>query len=85
MRPPSSRKPPKVSVYALTTHDRLSWEKSSALPIEGSATFTIDASSTTTNWAAASSASASHLRSMRLRHWIETPGEEVEMEFRFRF
>ena len=63
MRPPSSRKPPKVSVYALTTHDRLSWEKSSASPMDGSATLTIDASSTTTNCAAARSASANQRRS----------------------
>jgi hypothetical protein len=49
MRPPRSRKPPKVRVYALTTHERLSCEKCSARPIEGSATFTIAASSTTTN------------------------------------
>src|SRR4051794_29920430 len=51
MRPPSSRKPPKVSTYAFTTHGRLVREKSSARPIEGSATFTIEASRTTTNWA----------------------------------
>jgi hypothetical protein len=35
----------------LTTHARLSWEKLRSSPIEGSATFTIDASSTTMNWA----------------------------------
>src|SRR5215211_1769661 len=60
-RPPSSRKPPNTSTYALTTHDRSSCENSRSFPIEGSATLTIDASSTTTNWAAASSASATHL------------------------
>jgi len=62
-RPPSSRKPPKVSVYALTTHDRSSWLKFSASPIEGNATLTIDASSTTTNCAAARRTSASQRRS----------------------
>src|SRR3954468_1023561 len=62
-RPPSSRKPPKVSVYALTTHDRLSWENSSARPIDGRATLTMEASSTTTNCAAASRTSASQRRS----------------------
>ena len=45
------------------TQDRFSWEKFRSLPIDGSATLTIDASSTTTNWARASSASASHFRS----------------------
>jgi len=49
-RPPSSRKPPKVRTYPLTTQDRFSCEKSSASTIEGSATFTIEASSTTMNW-----------------------------------
>src|SRR3954465_13642673 len=64
MRPPSSRKPPKVRVYALTTHDRSSCEKCSALPMDGSATFTIAASGTTMNWATASSASARPRRSV---------------------
>ena len=45
------------------THDRSSWEKLSDSPIEGSATLTIDASSTTTNCAAARSTSASQRRS----------------------
>src|SRR3954454_12952742 len=63
MRPPSSRKPPKVSVYALTTHDRLSWEKTRALRMDGRATLTMEASSTTTNCAAASRTSASQRRS----------------------
>src|SRR3954453_8778796 len=40
------------------TQDRSSWEKSSARPMEGSATLTMDASRTTTNCAAASRASA---------------------------
>ena len=60
-RPPSSRKPPKVSVYAFTTHDRLVREKWSAAPIDGSATFTIDASITITNCTIASSSSARFL------------------------
>jgi len=50
-RPPSSRKPPNTSVYALTTH----WRFASVMPrsfwIEGSATFTTVASSTTMNCA----------------------------------
>src|SRR4051794_32143156 len=77
IRPPRSRKPPNVSTYALTTHDRLSCEKLRAFPTDGSATLTIDASSTTTNWAAASSASAIHLLVLlgdiyesSFRHWL---------------
>jgi hypothetical protein len=61
-RPPSRRKPPKVSAYALTTHERFSCEESSAAPIDGSATLTIEISRTTTNWVAASRASASQRR-----------------------
>lgn len=57
-RPPSSRNPPNVSVYALTTHDRSACEKCSARPIDGIATFTIEASMTSTNCVIASSASA---------------------------
>src|SRR3954447_13886834 len=84
-RPPSSRKPPKKSVYALTTQDRLSWEKFRALPIDGSATLTIEASRTTTNWAAASSASASHFeRWVSARAMCRTPGLKAESELRFR-
>src|SRR3954466_946340 len=83
MRPPSTRKPPKVSVYAFTTHDRSSWEKCSAWPIEGSATLTIEASRTTTNCAAARRTSASQRRSVEVGMKL-TPGEEVEVEFRFR-
>jgi hypothetical protein len=56
--PPSSRKPPKVSTYAFTTQGRFCCEKSSPLPIDGSATLTIDASSTTMNWAKQRRASA---------------------------
>ena len=60
-RPPSSRKPPKVSTYAFTTQERLSSENESDSPIVGRATLTIEASRTTTNCAIASSASAIHL------------------------
>jgi hypothetical protein len=45
-RPDSSRRPPKAIRYALTTHARLLWENSRSDWIEGSATFTIVASST---------------------------------------
>src|SRR5215208_6626797 len=41
------------------TQDRSSWEKERSRPIDGSATLTIEASSTTTNCAAASRTSAS--------------------------
>jgi hypothetical protein len=57
-RPPRSRKPPKVRVYALTTHERSLWVKDRARPIEGRATLTIDASMTITNCVMASRASA---------------------------
>jgi len=57
-RPPSNRKPPNVSTYALMTHARLSCEKPSSLPTVGRATFTIAASSTMTNWVVARSARA---------------------------
>ena len=60
-RPPSSRKPPKVSVYAFTTHERSVRAKCSCLPIDGSATFTIEASITITNCVIASSSSAKFL------------------------
>src|SRR6266545_1040237 len=52
-RPPSSRNPPKVRVYAFTTQERSFWANSRSRPI--------DASSTTTNWAVASSARARFL------------------------
>src|SRR5829696_2267531 len=45
------------------TQERFSWENCSSLPIDGSATLTMEASSTTTNCASASSASAIHFRS----------------------
>jgi hypothetical protein len=40
-RPPSSRKPPNVTAYALTTHCSVCPEKPSPLPIRGSATYTM--------------------------------------------
>ena len=58
IRPPSSRKPPKVSTYAFTTQGRFSCEKSSPSPIDGRATLTIEASSTTMNCAKQSRARA---------------------------
>jgi hypothetical protein len=48
----------------LTTHARFSCEKFSASPIDGRATFTIDASSTTMNWAKQRSINAVQRRSM---------------------
>jgi hypothetical protein len=57
-RPPSNRKPPNVIAYAVITHWRLSREKSSASPIDGSATFTIETSRTVMKKAAQTSASA---------------------------
>ncbi len=61
-RPPSSRKPPKNSAYALITHCKFSWEKPRSSLIEGRATFTIAMSSTTMNCTSKSSASPYHLR-----------------------
>ena len=43
-RPPSSRKPPNAIEYAVITHCRFSREKSSARPMDGSATLTIETS-----------------------------------------
>ncbi len=45
-------------MWAFTTHDRSVRETCSALPIDGSATFTIEASITTTNCVTASSSRA---------------------------
>ena len=45
-RPPSSRQPPNVSRYALTTHTRAVSVKWRSVLIDGSATFTIVLSST---------------------------------------
>ena len=50
-RPPSSSSPPKASEYAVTTHCRSALENASARCAEGSAMFTIVASSTTISWA----------------------------------
>jgi len=44
IRPPSSRKPPKVIAYAVTIHCRSSWAKCSLVPIVGRATLTISMS-----------------------------------------
>ena len=60
VRPPSSRKPPKTSAYALITHCRFSCENPRSAWIEGRATFTIAMSSTTMNCTAQMSASAYH-------------------------
>jgi hypothetical protein len=49
----------------LTTQGRFSWEKSSASPIVGRATLTIEASSTTTNCAEQSRISASQRFSLK--------------------
>ena len=62
-RPPSSRNPPNAMMYAFTTHGRSLSEKCSPLAMLGSATFTIEASRTTTNCATVSSASATQRRS----------------------
>jgi hypothetical protein len=61
-RPPSNRKPPNISAYALMTHCRFSCEKPRSVWIEGRATFTIAMSSTTMNCTVHSRASASHFR-----------------------
>src|SRR6266576_1879923 len=50
-RPPSSRKPPKTSVYALTTHRRPVGEKCRPRSMLVRATLTIVASRITMNWA----------------------------------
>ncbi len=57
-RPPSRRKPPNVIAYAVITHCRSSREKWSDRPIDGSATFTIETSSTVMKKAAQTIASA---------------------------
>src|SRR5215203_5862872 len=61
-RPARRRKPPKVIAYALITHCRFSCEKSSASPIEGSATLTIETSRTVMKKATHTSARAFHRR-----------------------
>src|ERR1700749_1093825 len=67
------------------THDRLSREKSSARPMDGSATLTMLASRTTTNCAAASRASASQRRSWGVLKalLLGRIGHDPEGEFRF--
>ena len=57
-RPPRSRKPPNVIAYAVITHWRFDSEKWSDLPIEGSATLTIETSRTVMKKAAQTTASA---------------------------
>ena len=57
-RPPRSRKPPKVSPYAVMTHCRLDSEKCSLRPIVGRATLTIVRSTTVMKKATASTAKA---------------------------
>jgi len=69
----------------LTTQVRFSREKSSLSPIVGNATFTIEASRTTTNCAIASSASARHFwRSVVYRHFPNKDalvGELIRLHF----
>ena len=59
-RPPSSRKPPKTSVYEFTIHCRSASDISRSSWIDGSATFTIVASRMTMNCAMQTSTSTSH-------------------------
>jgi hypothetical protein len=54
-RPPSSRNPPKISVWAFSTHKRFCSEKPRSPLMVGNATFTTVASSTTMNRATATS------------------------------
>ena len=62
LRAPRSSKPPNVSEYALSTHDRSVRLKDSAVWIFGRAMFTIVASSTTMSWASKMMASAADRR-----------------------
>jgi hypothetical protein len=50
-RPPSSRKPPSIRPYVMTTHCRSAWSRPRSACSEGSATFTTARSSTTMNCA----------------------------------
>ena len=59
-RPPSSRNPPKVIMYALTTHASDACENPRSSRIEGSATFTIVTSSTIIRSPRQRTARASH-------------------------
>src|SRR5215471_5772626 len=61
-RPPRSRKPPKVIVYAVITHCSPLAEKCSEREIDGSATVTIETSSTVMKNATQTTASASQRR-----------------------
>ena len=57
-RPPSSRKPPNVSAYAVATHCRFVAEKCRSRPIVGSAVLTIVRSTTVMKYATASTPNA---------------------------
>ena len=59
-RPPSRRKPPKISVYAFTTHCRSFSASFRSVWIDGSATFTIVASRMTMNCAMQTRQRTSH-------------------------
>ena len=61
-RPPSRRKPPNAIVYAVITHWRSFSATFSEVLIDGSATLTIETSSTVMNIATQTSASASQRR-----------------------
>lgn len=63
IRPPSSNRPPKASVYAVMTHCRSASEKVRAACADGIAMFTTVASSAIISCAAATNTSASHRRS----------------------
>jgi len=60
--PPSSRNPPKVSAYAVTTHCRSASGKCSLVPIVGKATLTISMSTAVMKYATASSENARQRR-----------------------
>src|SRR5580704_570740 len=58
MRPPSSSRPAKASVYAVSIHWRLAVEMCRARCADGRAMITTEASSTTMSWATAMMANA---------------------------
>ena len=64
-RPPSSMKPAKVRVYALTTHWRPDPLKPRSFWIDGSATFTMETSRTTMNWPTQTRVRRSHAATVR--------------------
>ena len=68
-RPPSSRKPAKVRVYALTTHCRPVSENPSPSWIDGRATLTIETSRMTMNWARQITTSNAVERLIRIVRW----------------